>query len=92
MLEKERDDFKKTYEDSTYKKKEKESSFFWRFSSEAKRLRSNKEYIKKKLEYEIASLRVKKRKEIEDTKIHPSKARYHSKIRRLEEKLEYMEL
>ncbi|HIP21672.1 MAG TPA: hypothetical protein EYG72_01830, partial [Candidatus Pacebacteria bacterium] len=54
MLVKKRDDLKKTCEKifSIHEKKEKESSFFWRFSSEARRL--NKEYDKKTLEYAIA--------------------------------------
>jgi len=67
FLVKERDDLKKTCEEifSTYEKKEKESSFFWKFSREARRLK--KEYDKKTLEYAIVYLEVKLQKEMDNT-------------------------
>ena len=90
MLVKKRDDLKKTCEKifSIHEKKEKESSFFWRFSREARRLK--KECDKKVLEYAIAYLEVKLQKEMDDTWIHSLDSRYHPIIEKLEIKLKWM--
>ena len=88
ILVKERDGLKKTCDKifSTIEKKEKESSFFWKFSREARRL--NKEYDQKILEYAITNLRARMHKEMDETWLSPWDTSYYQKIWRLKRKLE----